>query len=136
MNKTKNRKQQIIPLSNTLSITLKEYLRYRGGTVEDYLFCSQVGNQMTRDSLVHSIHKYNKKRGVTKTSIHLFRHTFAKNWILNGGDIFRLQKILGHSTLDMVREYVNLYGNDLQHNFNEYNPLEKFSNHNKHISMR
>ena len=73
---------------------------------------------------------------MTKTSVHLFRHTFAKKWILNGGDSFRLQKILGHSTMRMVREYVNMFSNDLKKDFNDYNPLEQFKVNKKHIKMK
>jgi integrase/recombinase XerD len=40
LKKTKNRNQQIIPISNSLKIILQEYLKYRKGTAEDYLFCN------------------------------------------------------------------------------------------------
>lgn len=96
--KTKNRQQQVIPLSVTLAMVLKEYLEYRGGKPEDFLFCDTCGNSISKYSMQSAIQGYNRKRGVTKTSIHVFRHTFAKKWILNGGDIFRLQKILGHES--------------------------------------
>ena len=66
---------------------------------------------------------FNIARGVTKTSLHLFRHTFAKNYILAGGGMAQLQAILGHSTMDMTRRYVNLYGQDIQKDFNRFNPL-------------
>ena len=121
---TKGRKQYIIPLTDSLSDILKEYLQYRKGSEEEYLFCNSYGEMLTRDTIVSAIKDYNTKRGVNKTSIHLFRHTFAKKWILNGGDIFRLQKILGHSTLEMVKEYVNMFGSDLKENFETFNPLE------------
>ena len=88
--KTKNKRQQLIPLSKTLAKVLQEYITYRKGTPEDYLFCSVSGEQLARTGLINSIRRYNVQRGVTKTSIHLFRHTFAKKWILAGGDIFRL----------------------------------------------
>lgn len=129
--KTKNKKQQIIPMSSELKQVLQEYLRYRKGQPEDYLFCNCYGQQMTKDSLAGNIRKYNHSRGVTKTSVHLFRHTFAKNWILNGGDIFRLQKILGHSTLDMVKNYVAIYGGDLKRDYDRFSLLDKAKNENK-----
>jgi integrase/recombinase XerD len=76
------------------------------------------------------------RRGVEKTSIHLFRHTFSKKWIKNGGDIFRLQKILGHSSMKVVREYVNMFNDDLKDNFDRFNPLEEFSDRKKYIQMK
>lgn len=136
LQKTKNNKQQIIPLSRTLSQILMEYLEYRKGTSEDYIFCSAYGQKLNVNSLEHSISKYNQRRGITKTSIHLFRHTFAKKWILAGGDIFRLQKILGHSSLDVVKEYVYMFSNDLQKDFDKFNALEQITKRGNMIAMR
>lgn len=131
LQKTKNRKQQIIPLSNTLAEILQEYLCVRGGSPDDYLFCNQYGEQSTRGAYQKLVIKYNKKRGVNKTSVHAFRHTFAKNWILSGGDIFRLQKILGHSDISVTKEYLQMFGQDLQMDFERFNPLDRLSNHRK-----
>ena len=127
LTKTKNRRQQIIPLSFTLSRVLKEYLLYRKGDSEDFVFCNKFGGKMSKNTITSAIVYYNKKRGVSKTSIHIYRHTFAKNWILNGGDIFRLKSLLGHSTLDMVKEYVDMFGSDLKKDFDKFNPLDNFS---------
>jgi len=132
----KNRKQQMIPLSSTLKTILKEYRLYRKGDTDDYVFCSQYGEQMHKAGAETAIRRYNNQRGVTKRSIHLFRHTFAKLWILNGGDIFRLQKILGHSSLDIVKEYVNMFSADLQQNFDEFNPLENIKVNQKKTSIK
>lgn len=121
---TKSKKQQIIPLSFTLCIILKDYMKTRKGEADDYLFCTWWGAQLLPTGLNQAIREYNIRRGVSKTSIHLYRHTFAKKWILNGGDIFILQKILGHSSLEMVRNYVNIYQSDMYNNFNQFNPLE------------
>jgi integrase/recombinase XerD len=123
----KNKKPHIIPMSTALRKVYIEYLKYRGGDADDYLFCSSYGSQMLRDSTINAIKRYNLSRGITKSSIHLFRHTFAKNWIMNGGDIFRLQKILGHSSLEMVREYVSMFGCDMKENFDSFNALDKHS---------
>ena len=121
---TKNKKQQIIPMSTTLKWVLMEYLSKWDNTKDDYLFPNWVGEQMTDDAFKRNVQRYNNSRGVSITSSHCYRHTFAKNWILNGGDIFRLQKILGHSNMDMVRNYVNMYSTDLSNGFDGFNPLD------------
>lgn len=130
VNKTKNRKAQIIPMSDTISKILKEYLKYRKGDTDDYVFCNSRGGKGDIRTYQDSLATYNRNRGVTKTSAHLYRHTFAKKWILNGGDIFRLQKILGHSDLSVVKEYVQMFGNDLAIDFDKFNPLDRMELNN------
>lgn len=126
-NQTKNRNYLIVPLSHRLEEVLKEYLAYRQGQPEDYLFCNINGEVIAVSTMQQALKSYNKARGIEKTSSHLFRHTFAKLWILNNGDMFRLQKILGHKSLDMVKKYVNMYTDDLTKDFDKYNPLEIMS---------
>lgn len=121
---TKNRKQQIIPLSYTLSRVLREYLAVRGSERDMYVFCDEYGNKAKLSTYQQLVRRYNIKRGISKTSCHLFRHTFAKYWIINGGDIFRLQKILGHSDLSVTKEYLAMFGQDLQLDFEKFNPLD------------
>ena len=137
MLKTKNKRQQIIPLSRKLKPILQEYLIYRKGSKSDYVFCNMYGKQMTTSGTENVLSKYNRSKGVEKTSIHMYRHTFAKKWILNGGDPFTLKEVLGHSTMDMVNQYVNIFGKDLENVFNSYNPLDNFIKETKgeHISM-
>lgn len=77
--RTKNRKQQIIPMSHSLSEILNEYLEVRGGSPEDYVFCNNYGEQGDIRAYQEQVYKYNIQRNVSKTSCHLFRHTFAKN---------------------------------------------------------
>lgn len=134
--KTKNKKQQIVPISHKLCLILHEYLKYRQAeSDEDYLFVSIYSQKLNSNSLHQSIAKYNQRRGVMKTGIHLFRHTFAKKWIQNGGNIFSLQKILGHSSLEMVKEYVNMFSDDIRRDYDKFNPLDNFAN-TKYISMK
>ena len=124
---TKNKKSQIIPMSRELKFVIQEYIKmFRGEASNDeYLFCNIGAEKLTTNALKHSLRDYNLARGVNKTSAHALRHTFAKNWILNTGDVFRLQKLLGHSTLEMTRKYVNMFSEDLKDNFENYNPLDR-----------
>jgi integrase/recombinase XerD len=123
LRKLKNRKQQMIPLSKTLKEVLVLYLKLWDWDSEYFLFPSINNRQLSVHALEDSIRHYNISRNVTKTSLHLFRHTFAKNYILAGGGMVQLQSILGHSTLDMTRRYINLYGRDIHRDFDKLNPL-------------
>ena len=124
LKQVKNRHQQFIPLSPALKEVLDDYLKTWEWTTDDYLFPSYEGKCLNVRSFQGAIGRYNISRGVTKTSIHLFRHTFAKNFILAGGGMVQLQALLGHSTMDMTRHYVNLYGLDLQRDYARLNPLD------------
>jgi integrase/recombinase XerD len=132
---TKNRKLLIIPMGKAIKKVLFEYLKVRGGEKEDYLFCNLEGEQLTKNALNNIISKYNRKRGVERTGIHLFRHYFAKNYIQNGGNALKLQKILGHSTLEETQRYVDLFGQDLQKDFDNFSPLDKICNYKERIKI-
>ena len=130
VNVQKNKKPVTIPLVKQMRRILKEYISLYRNLEEDLelsptdpLFCNRFGERLTGDGLINAISKYNKRRGVEKTSIHLFRHTFAKSWILSGGDLFSLQKMLGHSSLDMVKNYANLYSRDIKDKAEEFSFL-------------
>ena len=120
----KNRRQQLIPMSNGLKKVLQTYLSLWDCSEVEYLFPEYEGNQFTRQGAYTALKGYNISRGVTKTSIHLYRHTYAKNYIVAGGDCTYLQRLLGHSTLTMTNHYINLYATDLQKNYDKFNPLD------------
>jgi integrase/recombinase XerD len=124
---TKNKKVQLVPISKALMNDLRIYVKkWRGEASDDsFLFCDIGEEQLSSNGLKLSIRRYNNSRGVKRTSIHAFRHTFAKHWIRNTGDVFRLQKLLGHSTLEMTRRYVTLFSEDLKENLEAYNPLDR-----------
>ena len=126
-NTTKAHKVVRIGLERKCKAVLAEYIGYwrtGGDTVDtDYLFCNLYGEQLTRGGLSTAIAKYNQKRGVEKTGMHLFRHTFAKNWITSGGDIISLAKVLTHSELAMVQRYANLYGGDVKAEIEQHSIL-------------
>jgi len=122
---SKTRSQLVMPLSTTICDILNEYLQYRKGEPGDILFVSETGKAFSVSALECAIRNYNLSRGVEKTSLHLFRHSFAKFYITAGGDHFRLQKLLGHTDLTMTKRYVALYADDLRSNYDRLNPLEQ-----------
>ena len=133
---TKNKKAQVIPLCSPMTAILREYLRVRGGGPSDYLFCTESGEQLTENGLRQSIARYNERRGVLKTSIHLFRHTFARKYLIDcGGDAFTLQRLLGHSTLNMTKHYCAIFDADITKNFDSLSPLAQMKGADARIRM-
>ena len=125
---TKTHKVQVVPLCSQMVRILKDYCKTRGGGESDYLFCDEYGGMLSANALRLAIERYNHSRGVEKASIHLFRHTFARKYLIDcGGDAFMLQKLLGHSTLKMTRHYCNIYDADIANNFDRLSPLENMS---------
>ncbi len=130
---TKNRKPLIIPLNEDIVKILQEFLQYRGGGREDWLFCSTYGEQLTRSSSYHALWDYCHVRGLDKTGVHRFRHTFAKKWVTMGGSVVTLQKILGHSSLDITENYLNILTTDLQKDMDEINIIRSLKQ--EHIKL-
>jgi len=122
---TKNNEILYMPICDAYLPILRDYLKVRGGNLDDYLFCSQYGKQLTDGGLRAVMRKYNLTHGVKTTSLHRFRNTFAETWIMNDGNPKKLQYALGHKTQHMVDEYVSVYGKELTEEFNEFTPLSK-----------
>ncbi len=135
VNVTKNRKPLIVPINQTLVHILEEYLKYRKHkSKEDYLFCNVFGEQLVKSTCYNMLADYNKRRGVETTGIHRYRHTFARQWILNGGNVVSLSRLLGHSSLQITQNYINLLVSDVAKEVETINLLDKFSGR-KRIKM-
>lgn len=125
-----NKARRVFVSPRTREALLK-YLRIRGdipGTKN--LFVTREDKPMASRCVQERITIYGrmaKLEGV-RVSPHTFRHTFAKMYIMHGGDPFSLQSLLGHSTLDMVRHYVNLWGSDLQKMHRKFSPVDNLLN--------
>jgi len=132
----KARKQIVVPLSSTLKGILIQYLKYRKGNPDDYLFCDQRGGMMSPNTLKFAIKRYNLRRGVMRTSIHAYRHTFAKLYITNGGNPFILQRLLGHADIKMTMRYVHLFSKDLAKDYDTFNPLEALTDKKQYIKLK
>lgn len=125
---TKNRKVLIIPMEKNLHNTLLEYLKYRQAKSNDeYLFTNIYGEQLTKSTGYSRLYDYNKARGVETTGIHRYRHTYAKQMILNGCDAVTLSKLMGHSSLQITQNYINLLVSDAAKKVEEISLLDKFS---------
>lgn len=123
----KGRKERLVPFSSRLERHLREYVKIRGVLDHDFLFVNIDNEPWRRRSMQETVAKLGAEAGIrgVRCSPHTMRHTFARMYIVNGGDIFSLQKILGHSSLDMVRNYVNLWGTDIAEKHARYSPLDR-----------
>ncbi|HZK60735.1 MAG TPA: tyrosine-type recombinase/integrase [Anaerovoracaceae bacterium] len=113
VNQTKNKRPRMLPISKSLYDVITNYMDERGGSVDDYLFPTIYNDIMAMTSLQDSIKKYCNERGVYKTSLHLFRHTFITNAVNQNVSPLILQRITGHSTMHQLSKYYNARTIDL-----------------------
>ena len=124
---TKNKALAHMSLSSHCAKILKEFIEdWRGiDNPEDFLFCNMAGEQLTYNAFAHSFAKYCKNRGVEQHNIHGLRHYFATALAENtNGDMVRVQKALGHSSIDMAKQYVDLATVSMG-NYDDISPLER-----------
>ena len=124
---TKNKALAYMNISTHCAKVLKEYIAdWRDiNNQEEYLFCNMSNEQLTYNALAHSFTKYCKNRGVNQHNIHGLRHNFATELAEStNGDMVRVQKALGHSSIDMARQYIDL-ANINMGNYDDISPLER-----------
>ena len=127
INVTKNRKPLIVPLNNDILKILREYLKYRNHESNDeYLFCNVFGKQLKKSTVYGGLCQYTRSRNVETTGMHRFRHTFAKKWVIMGGNVVTLSKILGHSSIAITENYLNILTCDLKKDVDKFNILQEF----------
>ena len=129
----KGRRERIVPLGSNAQRALQRYLfRYRSQPVHlgvDNMFLSRRGVPLTENSIKLMFARLSRRSGVNRLHAHLCRHTFATRFLINGGDVFTLQQILGHSTLEMVRHYVNLASSHIAIQHQRFSPLDRLALH-------
>ena len=105
----KGRKGRIVPIGERVTQDMHEYIRFRGDAETNYLFQTNNLTPMT-SACVHSLMRKLKKRtGIKRIHAHLFRHTFATNFLVHGlGDVYELSRILGHSEIRVTEKYLQL----------------------------
>jgi site-specific recombinase XerD len=127
----KGKKERIVPMGSNAQRALQRYLfRYRPRPFHsgiDNVFLSVLGKPLTENSMKLIFSRLAKKSGVARLHTHLCRHTFATRFLINGGDVFTLQQILGHSTLEMVRHYVSLAANHVAIQHQKFSPMDRLN---------
>jgi len=90
------------------------------------LFMGKFGRPINKAMLRILIVSLGRRAGVKKSHPHRFRHTFAITYLRSGGDIFTLQKLLGHGSLDIVQHYAKLAEVDIQQAHRRASPADNW----------
>jgi integrase/recombinase XerC/integrase/recombinase XerD len=127
----KGNKERIVPIGISAQRAIKRYLfRYRPKPTYqgfDNVFLSIHGIPLSGNSVKLMFARLAQRSGVHRLHAHLCRHTFATRFLINGGDVFTLQQILGHSTLEMVKHYVNLASSHVAIQHQKFSPLDRLN---------
>jgi integrase/recombinase XerD len=107
----KGGKERSVPISPDCMMILAEYAGKH--SLGEQLFQTDEGDEMDRFCLAKILQRIGKRAKVPSCHAHRFRHTFAVNYLLNGGDPYTLQRILGHSTWQMVNRYLQFTASDI-----------------------
>lgn len=124
----KGGKERDVPFGINSKRALWGYMARRGDIPgQDLFFVSRFGGRCCRHLLRKEFHRLGTQAGIqgVRVSPHTMRHTFATQYILNGGDAFSLQQMLGHSTLDMVKIYVGLANRDVAKLHRQFSPMDR-----------
>jgi site-specific recombinase XerD len=125
----KGAKERILPMGDTTVKTVWHYLANRADASPAHpLFALSTSERkpLGRRLLYQTIKRIGDRAQVPDAKPHRFRHTFAIEYLRNEGDIYTLQRLLGHSTLDMVREYLAIAQADVERAYRKASPLDNW----------
>jgi site-specific recombinase XerD len=127
----KGAKERVVPIGNMAQKALLRYtFHFRPKPFhedQDYVFLTLEGKPMTVNSVKLIFARLSDKSGISRLHPHLCRHTFATNYLTNGGDVFSLQQILGHTSLEMVRRYVTLASAQVRVQHRKFSPMDRMN---------
>ena len=127
-------KERIVPISTLTSRELARYARLKPSS--DCFFCTLQGLPITSDTVKDFFRELKQVKGLERLYPHLLRHTFATTYLENGGNIYNLQSILGHTSLEMVKRYLHLSKTAVLRDFDSYNPCGEHLQLNKVCGQR
>jgi integrase/recombinase XerD len=125
----KGNKEREVPFGITSKQALWNYMARRGDVPDQPLmFINRFGGRLCRIWIQKAMRVLGQRLGIqgVRVSPHTLRHTFAISYVKNGGDAFSLQRILGHSSLDMVKLYVSLANQDVAALYRKFSPMDRF----------
>jgi site-specific recombinase XerD len=125
----KGSKERKVPLGLQAKKALLDYLAKErpdpaNPQDEDLIFLTVDGFPITHGAVEKMFQRVKKLTGVPKLHPHACRHTFSVRYLVNGGDAFSLQRILGHTSLEMTRKYVNLASGDVREKHRRFSPMD------------
>ena len=124
----KGNKERIVPIGKNVQSCLWRYIdQYRLTSTSkcDNLFLLKNGKQITINTIKLMFTRLANKSKISRLHAHLCRHTFAINYLMNGGDIFSLKEILGHASLDMVNQYLHFTSSQITAQHQKYSPMDR-----------
>ncbi|OME86885.1 hypothetical protein BK120_08150 [Paenibacillus sp. FSL A5-0031] len=122
----KNRKPRVVPLSQgTVSELLALINRNKTYFETEYIFLSKKGDPLKADRFRKSLNEYAIKVGVNPKLAypHQFRSYFCTTYLLNGGDLFTLQRIVSHADIETTRSYVRVNDEHVRDQHTQFSPL-------------
>lgn len=133
---TKGKKDRYVFFSVQMATELKRWLQYKDRYKEsEYVFCTIKGTVLQERSFESNFTNYGERIGKKEINPHLLRNNFAKRFLMNGGDIFTLSKILGHSSIKVTEQcYLDLQTEDLKKQYEKHSPLMNLKNGNKAVA--
>lgn len=120
----KGLKERIVPFGKATQRALYAYIARRGELSINALFVTCYATSLSRQRVLEIIKERAKAAEITGVtcSPHNFRRYFAISFLRNGGDVFSLQKILGHTSLEMTRRYAELAQTDIIDKHRQFSP--------------
>ena len=125
----KGDKERIVPVGTRCQRYLRRYIiHFRPEPIQpniDNVFLNLDRRPVNGNSIKLIFSRLAKKCNIPRLHAHLCRHTFGTNYLRNGGDVFSLQKILGHEDLSTVRMYMHLVEADVVKKHRLYSPMDR-----------
>lgn len=123
----KGNKQRIIPMFESLSKELYDYVKDDRITLKDFsetgiIFTNLKGKPLSRQGFFKIIKQYALKANITtNVSPHVLRHSFATHLLDNGADLRVVQELLGHSQLVTTEIYTHVSAKSLKAQYDMFN---------------